>query len=193
MIEQVISRDDRNTKLGVTREFVTMPSVLLFVAWVLILFTFSMPDRFNGHVSLDVIAKLKVATRAISFAVLAVMLLWQWTSVKGASVIHCLLPLGLFAVWGFISVVWSPLKMVSIGQIVSFSVLLLLAANVALYWSTQACTSRVFLHLSLVLLAFSTALTLARIFLPDIGSGIRSDDSLVLATMAGANASLGII
>ena len=174
-------------------EFGKLPWVLLVVTWILVLCTFSMPDRLNGGVSLDTIAKLKVAVRAISVAILAVMLLWHCNSPKCGAVVHCLLPLGLFAIWGIVSVFWSPLKTVSLGQIGSFTALLLLAANFALFWRSQACTSRIFLHLSVALLAISFGLTIARIFFADLGGGIRSEDALVHSTMAGATASLGIV
>ena len=86
MNEQVVSHDLRNVHVGASRECGKLPWVLLVIAWVLIFCTFSMPDRVT--VSFDAIAKLKVATRLISLAILAVMLLWHWTSAKGASVIQ---------------------------------------------------------------------------------------------------------
>jgi len=178
------------------REFDTrsaMPTILFVVVWALVLFTFSMPDRADGVGTIDIISKLKLAARGVSLLILSVMLLRQFGSLRGSAVMKTLLPFGLFVIWGMVSVAWSPLKSVSAGQIGSFAVLVLLAANIATYWKSNACTSQVFFQLSLVLLFFNVGLVAVRFLFADLGSAIRSEDALVHSTMAGANASLGII
>ncbi|PHS17456.1 MAG: hypothetical protein COA78_03155 [Blastopirellula sp.] len=189
MLTQSMSQSYQGDSLSISDEITKIPLLILSVVWVLILFTFSVPESIGG----DLIVKLKVYTRVTSLALLAYLYWRQCHISKSSEVIYCLLPFGLFALWGMTSVIWSPLQSVSLGQIVSFSVLILLAANIALYWRSQDCTSRVIFHLSLVLLLFSSALTFAGYILPGIGIGTRSEDTMVHATMAGATAALGII
>lgn len=170
-----------------------VPTIVMAVAWMLIICTFNMPDRVDGATVLDPVALLKLGSRVASIAILTMMLWWNWDSVRGRLVIQSMLPIGIFAAWGLLSVLWSPLTGVSLGQVGSFIVLLLLAANIALAWRSDACTSRVFMHLSLALFVFNCFLLLSTILFAHLGSVVRTQNSFIHATMAGSNASMGFL
>jgi O-antigen ligase len=193
MNEQAIQQGVRRAPHDASHQSGSFPWVLLAIAWVLILCTVNLSDRLNSAVSLDFTAQLKVGTRLVSFGILAVMLLWQSTSARAMAVSKCLLPLGLFVAWGALSILWSPLRNVSTGQIGSFAVLVLLAANVALFWKSAASTSLVFLHLSLALLVLSVSMTLAHFLDANTNLGARDQEAVVHSTLAAATASLGLI
>lgn len=166
---------------------------VIAVVWALVIFTFNMPDREDGAMVLDLVSTLKAATRASSLGLLLMLLWLQWRPTCGRLLVQCLLPLGCFAAWGVLSTVWSPLQGVTVGQIASLIVLLLLTVNIALAWRSEACTSRLFFHLSAVLLFLNSLMLLSMVALGEGSSVARSEDSFIHATMAGSSASVGFL
>ena len=191
MNQSIASPDHVETPHVATRG--NIPLLVMATVWMLIIFTFNVPDRADGATIIDAIALLKVGCRALSLSLLVTLLWWQWKPERGRLLVQCMLPLGCFVAWGILSVVWSPLKTVSLGQLGSFVVLLLLAANIALSWKSEFCTSRVLFHLSMALLFFNGFMIFAKFALADLGSVVRTQDSFIHATMASSNASMGVL
>lgn len=88
---------------------------------VCLLFMFSclnMPGRLGPRslAALDWIAIMKVSVRLIAIALLGINLLRIHSTIRARRVMWRLLPLAMFASWSVVSVVWSPMKAVTIGH-----------------------------------------------------------------------------
>lgn len=175
-------------------------AVVLASMWVLILVTFSVPGREGptGVADVDWIALLKIGSRAVVFVALAGVVARRWHLPKRRDVVRTLLPFFVFLVWAAASVLWSPLKAMSLGQVFSLAVLVLLALAVAIEWRDESDTSAVLGHLAAAFLVVSTILLGVHITLGGVSGLDRSWDEggalgLMHPTSAGATASLGIV
>lgn len=176
-------------------------AIALSFAWLFALVCFSLPGRAgpDGVGSLDVVALIKVAIRFAAFAALGMALWSQRRQPHFLVIATCLAPLGVFAAWAIVSTLWSPLKAVSIGQVIGFVDLCLLAGCVAASWRREDDTSRVMMHLNLALLAFSVVILAVHAVSADL-SGLNREEwteegssGLVHPTTAGATSSLGLV
>ena len=175
--------------------------VALLVAALLMLVTFSMPQRSGPTQAdaLDLIALAKLATRAAALTALLLLLLTIRPTRKLRTVVGALLPMGAFLAFAFLSTVWSPLPAISLGQVSSHLVLVVLAATIGACWRSQSETSTVLLAICSSLLLVSSFTLLIHFSAPEL-SGLRrelheSGESLGLVhpTNAGATASLGLL
>ncbi len=169
-------------------------------AWLLALLTFSLPGREGPEslAGLDAVALAKVGGRAgvILAAVWAIAHFWHHP--RRRLVGGALLPLLLFLAWAVLSVSWSPLKTVSLGQSASLTAQLVMAALLGLLASRPDDHLRVIFQLNALLLAISSTVLTLHLLMPHV-SGLSRDLAgdggigLVHPTSAGATASLGIV
>jgi O-antigen ligase len=163
--------------------------------WLLMLVCFSAPER-EGPTSLthlDWIALLKVVIRAGVILALGGALLRSWADVRGRALRASLLPLGLFAAWALASSAWSPLPAVSLGQAVSFVMLVMLALVLGARCHGPDDVSRLLGHLCLALCLVNGAVLTIHVVRPDL-SGLHRLGSLGVMhpTSAGASAAMGL-
>lgn len=174
--------------------------VPLFCMWLLALATFSIPGREgpDSMGSLDTVALVKVASRAVALLLLTVAV-WRSRTLPNASpVLRAALPFGLFVMWAILSTAWSPLKGVSLGQAGSLAAQLMLATCIAMRWSGSGDTSTILKHLSILLLIVSVTLVTVHLLAPEYSGLNREADTdgavgLVHPTSAGATASVGLV
>lgn len=175
-------------------------TAILACMWLLMLVTFSVPGREGASslASLDWIALLKVATRALVAVTLIGLVLIHRRPAQRRLVRRLLWPLATFVAWATLSTLWSPLPALTLGQASTTGVLVLLAAAIALEWRSPADTARVLRHLVTACLAVSSVL-LAVHAVDGTWSGLsRSAEEgggagLMHPTSAGATASLGLV
>ena len=173
---------------------------ILTCMWVLMLVTFSAPGREGASsiATLDWIALLKVASRALIAVALTMVILRRWQTPARRAVTRALWPLSAFVAWAIASTLWSPLPAVTFGQAVTTGLLVLLAAAIALECRDESETSAVLKQLTLGCLAISASLLGVHV-LGGSWSGLdRSWDEggavgLMHPTSAGATASLGLV
>ena len=173
----------------------------LLGAWLLMLFTFSVPGREGPSTvgGMDLIALAKLATRGVVFVILVAALVRSWGHPRRPLVGWCLAPFALFLGWCFVSVLWSPLQTVSVGQASGLLVLVLLTAVLGLAGVGRRGTSTVLCHLSGALLLMSAVLLAVHLVAPD-ASGLSREPAgdegslgLMHPTSAGSTAALGLI
>lgn len=172
-----------------------VPRLLFVCMWLLTMICFSVPGRIapNSAGSLDLIAFTKLGTRVGIFLVLVWMLCRYWRLSWRGAVVASLAPLALFAGWAVVSVLWSPLRAVSLGQAASLTVLLLLAINLGLFCRGAARTSAVLCSLSVALFVFAVVALVANLAFGEVGSLSREAPGIIHPTTAGSAASLGIV
>ena len=146
---------------------------LVFV-WLLMLLTFSAPGREgpSSVESLDAIALIKLAVRISGLSVLGIMIVRSWHHPRQRVVARCLIPLGLYVGWSIFSTLWSPLKSVSLGQVGGLLLQVMLAFVVALRCTDLQDRSKILFHLSMAMLAFSTAVLIINAISHEV-SGLR--------------------
>ncbi len=172
-----------------------LPWILLACTWALMLITFTLPGR-SGPTSagdLDLIAMIKLGVRGVILLVLICMLLCSPDCFRRFAVLVRLSPFGLFIGWAIVSVLWSPLKTLSLGQAGGLVVLFLLAANLGVLCRGPQNTSKMLQSLSAGLLFCSFVIVAAHILFPSVGSLDRHSLGMVHPTTAAATASLGLI
>lgn len=173
--------------------------------WGMMTATFSVPGREGPSTlgGIDVIALVKILIRVFSCIGLAGLLIGMATLPRRRTVILAALPLLLFGCWAVLSVVWSPLKVVSIGQVIGLWAVLLLALVIGLLCEKEQAISRILFHLVLSLLVISTILVVVDRFVSRDMSGLdrsafvgadnEGDYGLYHPTAAGSTGSLGFI
>jgi len=172
-----------------------IPWTLLACSWLLMFVCFSLPGR-GGQLSIDsmdAISLLKLFTRIGAFCVFCFMLVRNWQPKKSGAVLKLLAPLALFVAWGVLSVLWSPLRGVSLGQVSGLVVLLLMAANIAMMWEGPPDTCRMLGGLSCALFSISCLLVFLHYAFPEYGSLSRAGWGVVHPTGAGSIAGMGLV
>lgn len=175
----------------------------LICAWPLCLLCFTLPGRAgpDGADVLDVIALMKVGVRFLTIGIFGITILRAWHSPRRPTVIACLLPYGVFVAWAIVSVVWSPLKSVTIGQAGGLLGLYLFAMCIALLWKGPEDTARVVFHLTAATAVFCTAMTIIDLGWHDL-SGLNREEwteeagastGFIHPTTGGATASIGLV
>ncbi len=171
-----------------------------FAIWALPAISFTTPDR-SAPASLAVLDGLALAKVLILMGVLAGSLpLLALLSLERLATrqLRPLWPFGAFAAWSVVSVLWTPLPAVTLGQAGGLVGLLLLSAYVALSYRQPGEVTAVFTTLVSSLLCFSGVVLLVHFVAPDF-SGldrrmlVAGSEGVVHPTAAGANASLGLL
>lgn len=145
----------------------------------------------RGLGSLNVVALTKLLSRLVTLAVVAYTIRRVWSD-RSKRQMLVILPLGLFITWAFVSALWSPLKAVTLGQSLSFSVVWLLAITVAALWRDPGDSSIVLGTLSLCLLVYSSVMLLSFFAFP-AGKPGRFAFPLAHPSTVGATASIGLL
>jgi O-antigen ligase len=113
---------------------------LLFASVALAFTCFTAPGRSGPYTlsSMDALAASKVLLRSLSFLTIVLLVLRLNFHPRMTAALGGLLPLGVFAGWALTTVLWSPLKVVSLGHAVELIMLTALATCVAVVVSTDA-------------------------------------------------------
>jgi O-antigen ligase len=169
--------------------------------WVLALLAFSLPGRDVAGTlgSVDFIAFGKILARFIAILAGAAVL-WKYrTSPRLRTLADVTLPWGLLFCWAVFSVLWSPMKAVSLGQSGSLAAQLLIAMVIGLLATDRQRILTVIFQINLMLASISLILVCVHMAAPGF-SGLErgllegsGSTGLVHPTSAGATASLGIV
>lgn len=172
-----------------------------FVAclWAPALLTFSWVGR-EGPLSvaaLDLIAVVKGGARVVALLSAVLAIATFATPRSARHVAHAFLPFALFAAWAGLSVSWSPLTTVSLGQWIGLLTLLLTAVGVALLSEETEAFASICLQLAAMLLAASTLVLAVHAVAPQasgmLETRVGSSPGLIHPTAAAATASLGLL
>ncbi|MEL6897652.1 MAG: hypothetical protein AAFP90_16250, partial [Planctomycetota bacterium] len=185
----------------------------LFAA-LLALFSFSMPGREGPDSTggVDLIAITKLLSRVATLGWFCIYLYLQWIRIstqqltrQWATLRQCvslLMPWLLFVGWAGFSVVWSPLKIVSLGQWLGLAALIVLALVIAFREAGKTVTTNrlpdLHAHLFWILSAYTVSILAVHLLFPSISGLDRSisvsgNNGVVHPTAAGATASLGAL
>ncbi len=181
-------------RLPVTTSKLSWTCILICAgAVVLVLTNFSAPGREAPADSLDIISFLKFLVR-FSLCLWMCWLIFARLRQSGMQriLLYCL-PLLAFLVWAIASVLWSPLRFISLGQALGLSTVVLLLLVVA-DRSQEPGAGSAFLFSLAAAMTFYSAIIVAGMFLAPDRIGItRSDVGVFHPTNIGATASLGLI
>ena len=136
---------------------------------------------------------LKAAVRSTCGLVACSVVAYYWTRPRCRHVTQLCLPFTLFVGLALLSVLWSPLKQISLWQAGSLAILFALAVSIGVLAGSLSDLSRVLLNLSALLLANSIMLLGARFLVPSLESLTRVGEGAFHSSSASASASLGII
>ena len=186
MIKRIVSRN-----LQRLRPPFFYASVLLLSA-----FSFTQPGRPTDS-PVDTITILKVGVCLIvgTWSLLDVLWHSQW---RLSVIVWAMAPMGLFLSWACLSVAWSPIQVISAGQICCFASLVLLCCCIAVGCRSMADASRIFTAMSAALLWANGMLIGVHVLRPDLSGFARvgtldGADGFMNPTAAAANASLGLL
>jgi len=171
-----------------------VPALLAGGIWALTLLTINPLDRdeeINDVGSLDLIAMAKLAIRLLALAGLGYLLLAKWNDKDRRSAAQLFAPLALYWCWALVSTAWSPLKSVSLGQLLSLLTMCWLSAAVVIVDRGESTSRLSLLHTSAALLVFSLAMQVVVL----MAGGVDERFGFYLAhpTTVGGTASLGIV
>jgi O-antigen ligase len=178
-----------------TAPVANIPWLLLACCWVLMLVCFSIPGRPDNvsASSLDAIGLLKLGTRLGAFFFFSILFVRNWHPERSRAVLRILAPAILFVTWGLLTVTWSPLKSVSLGQLSVWVVAVLLAANIGVLWRGPADTSRLLGSISGALIFFAGFLVVLNYAAPQYGSLSRMGWGVLHPTAAASLAGSGMV
>lgn len=164
--------------------------------WLLTLTTFSMVGRTpEAAGEFDAVALLKLVVRATTLGVSVLVIAGERREPRKHIVFNRLCPFFLFLAWSAISVVWSPMKGFSLGQVSSLLALVLLSTAIGCSWRRSRDTSQYLFHISIAMLLYS-AVVVAIAWVDFDASGLNHRAGvrgLVHPTAAGATPSLGLL
>ncbi|MCC9608053.1 O-antigen ligase family protein [Blastopirellula sp. JC732] len=166
--------------------------------WALGLLCFSLPGRLSpeGVSSVDLIAVGKLGARALIVLVAAWILIQRKLDFRAGAPIWAMTPLLFWLGWSVLSVFWSPLLIVSVGQVCGMAAILLLAAVIGC--GPASALPNFVSHTLWMLFAASLATLLLHLVNPELSGldralDIPGSDGFVHPTAAGATASLGLV
>ncbi len=171
----------------------SIPWMLLACCWVLMFISFSIPGRHVSAGSLDMIGLLKLGTRLGTFFILSILFVRNWHPVRSRVVLKILAPAILFVAWALLSVTWSPLRNVSLGQLSVWVVCLQLAANIGVLWRGPGDTSRLLGSISGGLISFCCFLVFLNYAVPQYGSLSRMGWGIIHPTAAASSGGSGMV
>ncbi|MEN1681380.1 MAG: O-antigen ligase family protein [Planctomycetota bacterium] len=167
--------------------------------WALAVVTFRLPGRDDPSAasSLDLLALAKLAIRSAVFAFF--LFAWRWNPDTGAKLLvgRAFFPFYLFIAWAFVSVLWSPLKTVSLGQALGLAAQVTLAAWIALAFRVSANAALLIRQLWAALLVCTVVILTVHAVSPEL-SGLDRElelagaNGFVRPTAAGSTAGLGL-
>ncbi|TWU49387.1 O-antigen ligase family protein [Rubripirellula reticaptiva] len=165
--------------------------------WSLSIMVYTMPSTTytQSWQPLD-LAKLVVLAVACGGGVAAIASVWSSRTLK--RVLNPLAPFYLFLGWTLTSVLWSPLKSVTIAQSGGLVAMLLFASIVAFLSVNGDRAKQLLQHLNWMFLVSSAVVLIAYLINPEMSGLDRGrihsgGDGLIHPTAAGATASLGLL
>ena len=172
------------------------PLFLILAIWLISFVTWTLPDRAvpSSVGGLDLLALAKVGIRG------AFLVLIGWTvacymrlaSARKRAWLHW--PLCLFVGWCIVSIAWSPLKAISLGQALGQLLLLLISINVALCCRNPDYQSKILFQLCLMSVTFSLLVMLLHYVFPDWATLDREEYlGLFHPTNVASTASTGLL
>jgi O-antigen ligase len=172
---------------------------IVVCAWLLMLGTFDLPNRSEVITAgnLDYLALAKLATRVGTIVLLAPFVLFRLKPLIESAHLRVYLMWILLVGWACLSVLWSPLKSISLGQSISFGTLVLLSVATALSVRSDRDAAYMLKGLTLSLAAICLVVGLVNMKSSHL-SGLNRDDSIydnpgiIHATHAGATAGLAL-
>ncbi|MEM6656035.1 MAG: O-antigen ligase family protein, partial [Planctomycetota bacterium] len=168
--------------------------------WALCLVTFSLPAREAPQQmgSLDVLALAKLAIRAGSLALF--LFAWRWNPDRSGKqrILSLMAPAFAYLGWAFFSAMWSPLRVVTIGQALGLASLLGLCAWIALSCRTRPAAAFALNNVWWALLVYAAGLLAVHAVRPDLSGldrelDIAGERGFVRPTVAGSTAGLGFL
>lgn len=181
------------------------PRTLVAVAiWTMMALVFSAPGREGplGLASLDVIGLAKVLARVLLLLGFTAAIFSFSGHPKRSALLRVLGPYGVFVCWAVLSVTWSALTAVSVGQVAGLVLMWQFALVIGLVWNGPADTEWLLRHATLALFTVSGLLMAVDVVAHDL-SGLNramfeevehaAASGLVHPTTAGATASLGLL
>jgi O-antigen ligase len=172
---------------------------IVVCAGLLMLGTFDLPSRsdvITGD-NLDYLAMAKLATRLGTILLLTPFVLFRWHSLLESAHLRVYLMWIVLVGWACLSVLWSPLRSVTLGQAFSFGTLVLLSIATALSVRSDRDAEYVLKGITLSLATICLAVALVNLKSSHL-SGLNRDDSihehpgLIHSTHAGATAGLAL-
>lgn len=169
--------------------------VLTLSCWLMMLATFSMPERADSLAggALDSIGLIKLAARAIATILLTWRIIRILARVGFIAAGRRVLPIAIFPLWALVSVTWSPLRSVSVAQSSSLVVLVLIATLTAYKCRSKASVQFLLKQLCLMLAMLSCLIVACYFLAPQFASMTRNGTGLFHATNTAATASLGLV
>lgn len=184
--------------IGFNAHALIVPALLCI--WVLVWCTFSPPEdwkasRFGTSPILPptLMKLLKTAGRAGVIATIGFSMLTAWRHPQRTYAIRALLPLILFVAYALVSVVWSPLRSVSLTQAGSFAMLILLSTYIAIIWDGDQTSQQLVTHLAIGLFALTLVLIALHFVMPRSGALTKESAGVMHSTNASSSAGLGIL
>jgi O-antigen ligase len=179
----------------------TIMRLAKFGIWCLPILTFTTPGRPSPSslAFLDGLALIKLLVLLVVFFGGGLALVSKARQEPAVlRTIRPLLPFFLFFAWALLTVLWTPLPAVSIGQAGGIASLLVLACLVGLVAQDKAGLETILKSVSWSLLAFSLFVLTVHVLAPNY-SGldrrmlVHGSDGVIHPTAAGANSSLGLL
>jgi len=140
-----------------------------------------------------VVRWFKVFTRFGILGLLFVGLGFAWQHVSHSRTIGFYIPFLAFCGWGILSIVWSPLRFESFGQIGSLSTLVLFSIAVSVYVRDATDFSRFLTWMLTCLIGLCLVLLVTGILIPVTGHMTRAGLGLGHSTSSGATASITLV
>jgi O-antigen ligase len=169
------------------------PGCVWIWIWALTLLSINPRGReeISGVGELDLIAIAKLAVRLGGLVALGYLLAAYWNQRDRRQAAWLLAPLGVYLLWAFASVAWSPLKSISLGQALSLTTLWLLSAAVVVVDRGELTSRQLLQHTTWATSAFSLLMLGEMLF--SGGIDLREDYSLAHPTTIGGTASLACV
>ncbi|QDT06672.1 O-Antigen ligase [Rubripirellula lacrimiformis] len=165
--------------------------------WLLAAMAFTMPTTSQAtHWEPLDSAKLLILAWACFGGAWLIISAGSWTALRRS--IDPLMPFYAFLVWTLVSVIWSPLRSVTIAQSGSLVAMLFYATLVAIVSADNKRALSILKHLNWVLLISNAVVLVAYAISPEVSGLDRGrihtgGDGLIHPTAAGATASLGLL
>lgn len=169
-------------------------TVIMASVWLVAAFLFSEPNREDPMSArgMDLIAKAKLLSRLGAMGLLVAVNLFARSRRSLISMASLYWPLLLYLAWAVVSVVWSPLPEVSLGQAFSLAVMIALAITISRYVETVEDAVYIVTHLLLICALRGTAMVLLQ--LKTGGTAVsRGEEGIFHSTDAAETAGLGMV
>lgn len=187
-----------NTRSNTAGYKTIRPELLLLaiIIWAMTMTTFSLPGRTTGGI--DALALLKFAIRTGTILLFVFLWLRNPDTAGKQKILWFYSPFIGYLIWASFTTLWSPLKSVSISQLIGLTSLLMLSAWVALLCRQPAQIVYIMKHLWLALLAYTAFILLVHLIRPDISGLTRHTkwdglNGIIHPTYAGATSGLGLL